>query len=144
MKTEFFFVYGTLKKDGRFAKDFDKYRINSEKATISNMNLYKINWFPGMLPGNGTVIGELHEYKDPKTVVALMNRIEGCDGSKQGLFKREHRIVVTESGKKVKAIMYLFNHKVKQFGDAYNIKTQPIKSGIWINKNLNELLTTRV
>ena len=126
MKTEFFFVYGTLKEDGRFAKDFDRYRVTSKKATVSNMDLYKINWFPGILPGNGTVIGELHEYKDPETVVALMDRIEGYDGSKQSLFKREHRTVITESGKKVKATMYLFNHKVK--------KTQLIKSGIWTNK----------
>lgn len=131
METDFFFVYGTLKKDGLYAKQFDQYRINSEDATIDNMELYKIGWFPGMVPGNKTVTGELHEYKDPNIVTALMNKIESCDGSKQALFRCEHRTVTTKLGKKIKAAVYIFNHNINYM--------KLIKNGIWINKeNKNE------
>lgn len=126
MKTDFFFVYGTLKKDGIYAEQFDKYRISLERATINNMDLYKIGWFPGMIPGNGNVIGELHEYKEPSIVTTLMNRIEGCDGSKQALFRREYRTIITESSKEIEANVYLFNLGVK--------KAELIEDGIWINK----------
>lgn len=126
MKTDYFFVYGTLKKNGLYAKYFDDYRISSEKATVNNMDLYKIGWFPGVVPGTGTVVGELHEYKEPDTVTKLMNRIEGCTGTKQELFRREHRIITTISGKKIKANIYIFNQGIK--------KAKLIKDGIWINK----------
>ena len=135
MKTDFFFVYGTLKEGGVFSKRFDKLRVNSEKATINNMTLYKIGWFPGIIPGNDTVIGELHEYKEPDIVMQNMDRIEGYinhveQNSAQNLFIRERKIVITKSGKKVKSIVYIFNYETNGMN---HIK--PIKSGIWVNRN---------
>lgn len=128
MKTEFFFVYGTLKTGGVFAEKFNTYRLNSEKATLNDMTLYNLGWFPGILPGRGIVVGELHEYKNPDTVMAHMDQIEGYNGEKDSLFNREYRIVITESGKEVKAIMYVYNNK-----PAPEMKV--IKNGVWdLNK----------
>lgn len=125
MKTDFFFVYGTLKIGGVYAKHFDKFRVSSKSATINNMNLYKIGYFPGVIPGNGVVVGELHEYKNPEIVTTYMDQIEGYDGSKQSLFRREYRTVVTKSGKKVKANVYIYNYKASC--------TKQINNGIWVN-----------
>ena len=127
METGFFFVYGTLKKGGLYAERFDKFRISSEKASIKNMDLYKINFYPGMVPGNGVVIGELHEYKEPGMIIQAMDYIEGCTGTQHDLFIRKHKIIITESGKEVEAIVYTFNHEIEGM--------QLIKNGIWNNNN---------
>lgn len=126
METEFFFVYGTLKKGGVFAEHFNGYRVSSEKATINNMNLYSIGWFPGILPGNGTVIGELHEYKEPKTVTTLMDQIEGYNKAnpKQSLFIRKYVTVVTKTDKEIKAVVYIYNNPK-------HVDLKQIHSGIW-------------
>lgn len=126
MATDFFFVYGTLKKDGLYAAQFNKYRISSEKATANNLNLYRIGWFPAAIPGDGIINGELHEYRKPDIVIKDMNRIEGCNGSEQDLFKRKRWDVITESGKEIRAIIYLFNRGTK--------RVKLIKDGTWINK----------
>ena len=124
MTTDFFFVYGTLKKGGHFAKYFDNYRLSSEKATLYDMTLYNLGWFPGILPGKGFVIGELHKYKDPDIVLAHMDRIEGYNDTEGDLFKRKCRTIITESGKKVKAIVYVYNDKPSQ-------QITLIESGVW-------------
>ena len=126
MITDFFFVYGTLKKGGCFAKEFDKFRVNSEEASINNMNLYKIGWFPGIVPGDGSVKGELHEYKEVDKVRQIMNHIEGCTGSKSDLFRCERHNVITSSGKEIKADVYIFNQSIKH--------AKPIKNEVWLNK----------
>lgn len=123
MKTKFFFVYGTLKVGGVFAEHFDIYRLSAEKATLNNMDLYNIGWFPGILPGKGTVVGELHEYREPDIVLEHMDQIEGYNRDKDDLFIRKSRSVVTETGKNVEATVYIFN--------GTNVPTDLIKSGVW-------------
>lgn len=126
MITDFFFVYGTLKENGHFAKNFDKFRISSEKAKIDNMNLYKIGWFPGIVPGNGIVEGELHEYKEVDKVKRIMNRIEGCTGSKFDLFRCERHNIIKASSEEIEANVYIFNQEIKH--------AKLIKDGVWFNK----------
>jgi len=126
MKTDFFFVYGTLKIGGCYADRFDKFRVSSEKAILNNMNLYKIGGFPGMTPGNGTVIGELHEYTEPGIVMQQMDYIEGYAETQYDLFIRKRKVVIIKSGKEVEAIVYIFNREIT------GVKL--IKNGIWINK----------
>lgn len=124
MTTDFFFVYGTLKEGGHFAKEFDKFRVSSEKATLYDMSLYNLGWFPGILSGKGSVIGELHKYKEPDIVLAHMDRIEGYNDTEGDLFKRKYKTVITESGKEVKAIVYVYNNKPSQ-------QATLIKNGVW-------------
>lgn len=138
METDFFFVYGTLKVGGYYANDFDKLRISSEKAIINNMNLYKISYYPGILPGIGTVTGELHEYKNPEIVIQLMDRIEGYKPKLKpelSLFKRKRMVVITEAGKEVEANLYIYNYKItRKEVKSYKYQIEGatlIKNGIW-------------
>jgi len=132
MAVKSFFVYGTLKIGGIFAEHFDVYRLSSEKAKLKDMDLYNIGWFPGILPGKGSVIGELHRYKEPDTVLKYMDQIEGHTEDKKGLFRRECTTVITESGKEVEAIVYIYNNKDPKSLDL-------VKSGIWdLNKKRKE------
>lgn len=129
MPMKFFFVYGTLKVGGVFAERFNTYRLSSEKATLHDMSLYNLGWFPGILPGTGSVIGEVHEYKDPDIVLRHMDRIEGYSGNKNDLFTRECRTVITEAGKEIEAVVYIYNSNI-------NPKIMKIvENGVWdLNK----------
>ena len=130
MEVKPFFVYGTLKIGGVFAEHFDVYRLSSEKATLKGMDLYDIGWFPGILPGKGSVIGELHKYKEPDMVLKYMDQIEGHTEDKKGLFKRECKTVITESGKEIEAIVYIYNNNNK--GPEF---MKIVESGVWdLNK----------
>ena len=132
MKSKAFFVYGTLKIGGVFAKHFDEHRLSSEKATLKGMDLYEVGWFPGILPGKGPVIGELHNYKNPDTVLKHMDQIEGYNDNENDLFKRECKTVITASGKEVEAIVYVYNNNVPS-------SLEIIENGIWdLNKKGEE------
>jgi len=128
-----FFVYGTLKKGGYFAKQFDELRTNSKVAKLKGFDLFKIgggnnSWFPGIIEGKGTVIGELHEYDKEhiKRVFKHMDAIEGYSEKYpvDSMYRREKAVVELEDGSKEEANIYIFNSKIP--------KGYPqVKSGDW-------------
>jgi len=125
MKTDRFFVYGTLKVGGRFAKQFDNLRVSSVKAEVNGYDLFNLGSYPGIKPGSGTVIGELHEYKDPEGVTKDMDRIEGYQPElKDGMYLRRRVPVKTEAGEIVEANIYVYNFRVTG-------RAKQIESGVW-------------
>ena len=107
-KIKYFFVYGTLKIGGRFAKGFDELRKSSTAATVSGFDLHNLGAFPGVVHGTGQLHGEVHEYSEHEKVLASMDRIEGYDGTLNSLFVREVIDVVVDD-KTVQAYIYVFN-----------------------------------
>lgn len=125
METDLFFVYGTLKVGGYFAEQFDKFRVSSVKAEVEGYDLYSLGSFPGIKPGQGKVIGELHEYKDPERVTRSMDSIEGYQPEiKDGMYLRRRVVTKTESGENKEANIYVFNLKVPE-------RAKKLTSGIW-------------
>ena len=125
MKTDLFFVYGTLKVGGLFATQFDDFRINSVNAEIEGYDLFDLGSFPGIKPGNGKVIGELHEYRNPEEVTKNMDRIEGYQPElKDGMYLRRRVSVKTEDGKIKETNIYVFNLRIPD-------RAKKITSGIW-------------
>jgi gamma-glutamylcyclotransferase (GGCT)/AIG2-like uncharacterized protein YtfP len=125
MDTESFFVYGTLKVGGRFAQQFDDVRVSSVKAEVEGFDLWHLGSFPGIKPGAGKVIGELHEYKDPEKVTRRMDSIEGyMPDIKDGMYLRKRVSVKTEDGGIKEANIYVFNLKVPP-------RAKKLDSGIW-------------
>ncbi len=125
MNTDLFFVYGTLKVGGHFAKQFDNFRVSSVKAEVMGFNLYDLGSFPGIKPGIGKVYGELHEYKDPEKVTHAMDQIEGYSPKmNDGMYLRRRIPVKTENGDIKEANIYLFNRKLWD-------NAKKIESGIW-------------
>ena len=125
MKTEKFFVYGTLKVGGHFAKEFDNTRVKSMKAKVKGFDLFDLGYFPGIVPGEGTVYGELHEYKNPEKVTKAMDRIEGYnEGTDSGLYVRRKAWVEISKGKTVEANLYIFNNKLSS-------DSKKVDSGVW-------------
>lgn len=125
-KTDYFFVYGTLKKGGSFASEFDSFRVYSKAATIKGFELFNLGWFPGIVKGNGEVIGELHEYKNLDFVKQRIDNIEGYseDYESSSLFLRRRVTAITENGEKVEANAYLFNRSIPN-------EAKKIENGVW-------------
>lgn len=121
-----FFVYGTLKEGGRFAKNFDNERKSSCVGIVHNMNLFDLGWFPGIRPGDGEVIGEVHEYDREDEVLAAFDRIEGfsADDPENSLYLREEVEVELPDGDTTKAVAYVFNRDV-------SAEAKKIESGVW-------------
>jgi len=126
-KTDFFFVYGTLKEGGHFATDLDPFRVRSEKAELDGFDLFNLGWFPGIKEGNSKVYGEVHEYKNLGSVQQRLDNIEGYNESdeKNSLYLRRRKTVNLSTGKgKIEANVYIFNQNVPS--DA-----KKIESGDW-------------
>lgn len=106
------FVYGTLKVGGPLASSFDDSRVSSEKAVLRGYDMYDIGNFPGIVPGEGAVSGELHKYKG-KLVRGIMDSIEGyyADAPEKSLYLRREVEVETENGSQT-AFVYVFNKNI--------------------------------
>lgn len=125
MKTDLFFVYGTLKIGGYFAKQFNDFRINSEIAEISGYNMYNLGTFPGIKPGKGIVVGELHEYTNTDKVTKQMDLIEGYYSEiNDGMYLRKRVMVKTNIGQFKEANTYIFNMKIPKYA-------KKLVSGFW-------------
>jgi len=127
-----FFVYGTLKVGGYFAKQFDYTRKSSKVATLHNHDLFVVgnvpSQFPGAVPGKGSIIGEIHEFalNQVMPITTCMDMIEGyskkCEY--ESLYLRRILSVELEDGSLVDANVYLFNRPIKK-------QYKKIESGIW-------------
>lgn len=124
-KQKLFFVYGTLKKGGFFAQRFDRVRKSVQVGTVRNMDMLHLGGFPGAVPGEGSIIGEVHEYDKADQVAADFDAIEGYNRNapEEGLYNRIEVDVELESGKTVKATMYTYNHAR---GDE-----RKVEDGVW-------------
>jgi len=128
-----FFVYGTLKVHGYFAHIFDDLRETSVEAKLKNFDLYKVGnafdaWFPGIVPGNGVVLGEVHGY-NPKyigQVYSAMDRIEGYlpSNPEKSLYKRQLLEVELLDSTTEVANVYVYNRKIEQ-------NFELITNGVW-------------
>ena len=124
--TEFFFVYGTLKEGGPFAPEFDPFRLKSVPAIVEGFDLYNLGRFPGVKPGDGKVVGELHEYCEKNLVRSNMDHIEGFfeEQPERSLFRRERVEVKVAEDRFVAANIYVFNREVGE-------KAEKIEDGVW-------------
>jgi gamma-glutamylcyclotransferase (GGCT)/AIG2-like uncharacterized protein YtfP len=120
-----FFVYGTLKEGGFFASRFDPFRKSVEEAKIEGVDMLDLGGFPGAVPGEGTILGEVHEYKNEEEVLRAFDRIEGFsekdpDGS---LYLRKEVEVTLKNGEKTTATMYFFNRETDWH--------RKVENGVW-------------
>ncbi|QER41617.1 gamma-glutamylcyclotransferase [Thermodesulfobacterium sp. TA1] len=99
------FVYGTLRKgESRSFLLTDCKFLGYAKA--KGFLLYNVSSFPGMVPGEGEVIGEVYEI--PESLLEKLDKVEDVPN----LFRRELIEVVLEDGIGILAYVYLYNKKV--------------------------------
>lgn len=100
------FVYGTLM---RGEANHDYYLSNSwckGRATVSGFKMYDIGAFPGIVPGEGTVPGEL--YKVDYETLQRLDYLEG-EGS---LYIRRNVPVTMSTGERAFAWIYVYNGSI--------------------------------
>lgn len=115
------FVYGTLKKNFKAHQLLDNYNSIYIKTvrTEPKYQLYKINWFPGMVvdelqKGKG-VLGEVYSVSDD--CIEALDHYEGAPN----LFRRE-KIDLSDG---TTALAYIFNETF--------VGKDKIESGEWLN-----------
>ena len=79
------FVYGTLKADHPNSERFGLAGTCECTPGVDLMGyrIYNLSWFPGIIPGEGVVIGDL--FKVPEELFERLDKYEGCPT----LYKRE-------------------------------------------------------
>ncbi len=101
------FVYGTLRPAlarGEPARLIQGLRACGT-ATVRGL-LYDLGGYPGLVPGEGAVRGDLLEITSPEQLAAL-DAYEECDGP-DPLYRRELMPVVRAEGEEAFAWVYLY------------------------------------
>lgn len=120
------FVYGTLLKGQRNHEHFLWNCVYLGKATVAGFDMYDIGSFPGIVPGEGTVKGELYEVS--KGTLRDLDYLEG-EGS---LYIRKCRCAITDIGRMHLALIYEYNHSVERM-DLISEEFQPYSKD-WFKK----------
>ena len=113
---DFIFVYGGL------MRGFDLHHHLAGATFVcpatARGKLYAIGTYPGMVEGDGTVLGELYTSDDPAVVLEVLDEVEGYDPLDYAAtndYVRVQRSVHTEDGRDVTAWLYLYNRTVSGF-----------------------------
>ena len=119
------FFYGTLRKGSQTVAGLYQSNMVLPVAHLVGFELYDLGPFPGVVPGKGTVIGEVHEIDE--TVLREMDRYEGYNVNKPAtsLFCRELAEAVAPDGTTTPVWVYLFNNPRQ------SPLKQPVASGDW-------------
>lgn len=118
-KTEYLFVYGTLRKDieGGMSRLLDGLAEFVCRGTILG-RLYYQGEFPGALqsdkPGE-RVRGEVYRLDEVYSSLEVIDEYEGCHPAGDGvpLFRRERTTVYMDNGGKLRAWIYFYNFPVE-------------------------------
>lgn len=115
----YIFVYGTLMKKckpnkwSKFLRDNAEYIGEAEVAG----ELYKIDFYPGLIKGSGKVFGELFELKNPNKTLPILDDYEDFNDSNisDSLYTRELcNVRLTHNDLVVEAWAYYFNGVVSE------------------------------
>ena len=119
------FVYGTLREgECRFGID-SLVGVLHKEAKLKSFDMLSVNGsFPGLVPGEGTVKGEVHVFE----TFAELDRIEGFSEKDPGrsLYLRETVTVSTPAGE-MEASTYVFNEDADTARERYS----SIETGDW-------------
>jgi gamma-glutamylcyclotransferase (GGCT)/AIG2-like uncharacterized protein YtfP len=102
----YLFVYGTLKRGGS-RHSLLKGCPFLGHALAKGFALYDLGAYPGMVPGDGVVRGEVYEI--PEGLLRELDWVEGAPF----LFRRELIEVVLEDHTPLRAHTYLYNREVE-------------------------------
>ncbi len=122
------FVYGTLMSHTRTEKALALMREGESlgPATIKGV-LYRVDWYPGLVEGDGVCHGEVYRLKTPQSSLVWLDAYEGIVPGNHELnrdqYERVERQVRLASGETVTAWVYLYLHDVKGLS--------PVAEGRW-------------
>lgn len=115
------FVYGTLMRGKSRHSEMENGFEFVSKGIVKG-DMYHIRDYPGIIPGEGVVHGELHRASDISDAIQLLDWIEGAN-NQNPLFNRVIQEINTEQGK-YWAYVYHFAQEIDQF--------RKIENGKWV------------
>ncbi len=128
MNEHFVFVYGTLLRgQSRFgiASLIDVVHEEAELKGFDMLEVGGLGGFPALIPGEGTVKGEVHSFK----TFDELDLIEGYrkESPEDSLYLRE-KVVVSVSGRKMGVSTYVLS----KVGELARSSYRSIASGDWL------------
>ena len=99
------FVYGTLRKGECRNYLLEDYRFLGY-AKAKGFLFYNIGAYPGMVEGDGEVVGEVYEIHE-----SLLEKLDLVEGVPD-LYRRELIEVSLENGQTISAYAYIYNRKI--------------------------------
>ncbi len=100
------FVYGTLKRGFPLHRYLAGARFLGE-ARLEGFEMFDLGWYPGIVPGEGVVYGEVYDV-GPGTL-ALLDEIED-EGEE---YERRWLPVEMEDGKRLEAFVYVYRKGIR-------------------------------
>jgi gamma-glutamylcyclotransferase (GGCT)/AIG2-like uncharacterized protein YtfP len=134
------FVYGTLRKgDSRFGV-LDDSKCIAKVAHADGFEMLHLGGFPGIVPGNGRIVGEVYEIDED--TLARLDSIEGYreDDPKHSLYIRQEIDAYYEDGGTIpgpsgaggEILTYVYNEDRSR---GYKRDREVVESGDWFDVN---------
>lgn len=120
------FVYGTLRKNNSRAGVLDSYPCVEENALLEGFQMLHLGGFPGIIPGEGVIKGEVYEIDEQ--CLKTLDGIEGYrkNNPESSLYLRETVEPLDNEGNSLgETFTYIFNRDDEQ-------KYPLIESGDWM------------
>lgn len=127
------FVYGTLRQGDCRSGVLQDYPCLASEAYIEGFDLLNLGAFPGIVPGEGRVRGELYEIDE--VCLRVLDGIEGFrkDDPKHSLYLREQVVVEVPSDGEEELFfpdVYVYVYNIERGAD----RMRPvIESGDWFD-----------
>jgi len=115
------FVYGTLRRGQGNHVVLDGARFVRTARTLEGWAMLDLGAFPGVVPGDGAIVGELYEVS--QHVLKRLDRLEG-----HPTFYHRERVQLAGGGE---ALMYVLTHP-----EDYRNR-EPIAGGDWCARTLD-------
>ncbi len=94
------FVYGTLKKGFRLPSYLENSKFLGE-GYIEGYDMYKIDWYPVIVKGNGNVYGEIYEVDDE-----ILKNLDAVED--EGILYKRIKEKVKIKEKELEAFVYVY------------------------------------
>lgn len=123
------FVYGTLKQGLGNHRIIKKYVRSSQNAIMRGW-MFNLDFYPGVVLGNGIVHGQLLELDMPEKAFSAMDILEGYQEPEhpRNLYERVKTTVTLENGEMVECFVYIMHERNKA---ELSKNATLMQSGMW-------------
>ncbi|HEX7080270.1 MAG TPA: gamma-glutamylcyclotransferase family protein [Gammaproteobacteria bacterium] len=114
--TEHLFVYGSLRPGfgGEMCTVLARHAEHIGEAAFQG-RLYLVDWYPGAVPSGDeadTVRGDVFRLREPRALLPLLDRYEGCTPGTAGEYVRRTARVCLSGGGDIDAWIYLYDRPI--------------------------------
>lgn len=122
------FVYGTLRAgSGHAMQQHLAARAQWLQAAWVQGRLFRVSYYPGLVPGAGRVRGDLYRLPEATALLAELDAFEDIRGEAADEYRRQLTAVQTEKGEWLQAWVYWYQRPVEGLLE--------VRGGDWLVEN---------